>query len=782
MTGYLDENSPKTAEEMLACYERAQNIFRAGNTSNIALNATLFPNWIEDSNIFWYERELKFGKEYRLVDANAYSNKPVFDHFAFAKILSNVSGQEVDARDLPIRNVEISLSPFKLVFTAFGKRWIYLHDTKSCTEIKVHPENWVISPDNLQAIFVRDHNLWLRDIKSGEERALTLDGEEFYEYGALSTIWGKTYPNTKAVQARWSPDGKRVFTLQKDRRRVNTIPVVQYVPLDGSIRPKVEYKKLAYPMDTHVETYRLLVIDIDSDQTHDIDYGPIPTIQNNGTGFFDQEYGWWGQGSRLVYFVDADRYRKYVKLVEFNTDTDTTRILFEETSQTHVSLMPNGNLPAAFVPLPETDELLWYSERSGWAHLYLYDLKTGKLKNAITSGNWRVRDIIRFDGKRRELFISTAGRVDEKNPYYRDLVRVNIDTGEMTTLAASNHEYITIVQKDTTAAYAPRDVALSNGVSPTGDYAVVTRSRVDTVPVSYLLDRNGKKIADLETANLSLPEGWQWPEPVKMQAADGKTDTYGVIYRPSDFSSDKSYPVLDYAMAYNPVSSWISRGSFSNNGYYGNGFYDAVALAELGFIVVQMDGRGTSYRSKAFHDASYGWYASGNNIDDHVSGIKQLAKRYPYMDLSRVGIASLMAGTGAAIGMLQHPEFYAVGAGVQSYDSRLMTAMSVNKFEGLQGPEPGKKYLEELAENLKGKLFLSVALLASSDSPPAATLRIVEALQRANKDFELVVEPKGVTYSNYQIRRAWDFLVRHLQGVEPPKEFRLSNTMWGRNP
>ncbi|PHZ84739.1 S9 family peptidase [Paremcibacter congregatus] len=764
--------------EMFARYERAQHLYLAMNTTKVARNSTVFPVWIGNSNKFWYERELLEGKEYRLVNAQNASNEVAFDHQALAKELTKVTKEKVDASNLPIKKVKIELKPLRVSFEAFNKNWLFQDKTAALTEITVHPVSWVLSPDGKQAVFTRNYNLWVRNIENGNERALTTDGEEFYDYAARTTLWGTLRtPKGKGVQARWSPDGKSIFTLQKDRRKVKTLPVVQHVPLDGSIRPKVENLKIAYQGDENVAEYRLLAIDVETGHVQDAKYGRVQNIQDSNTGFFDERMGWWSKDSRLAYFVDMDRYHQRVRVVEFDMYTGVTRVLFEETSDTHIALAPNENMVPVFVPLPETHEILWYSERSGWAHFYLYDLKTGKLKNTITSGNWRVRDLVYFDAERREVFLQTSGRTTGRNPYYRDLVRVNIDTGNLVPLVASDHEYIAIVQQSSTAVYgAVRDMKLSNGISPTGDYAVVTRSRVDQVPVSFLVDRDGRKILDLEVANLTLPKGWQWPEPVMMKAADGKTDIYGVIYRPSDFDPNKSYPVVDSALLYNPVSSWVAKGSFTNSGFYGFNYYAEAALAELGFIVVQMDGRGIAYRSKSFHDVGYGLFEAGNNLSDHVAGIKQLAERYPYMDIDKVGIASIHAGTGAVMGLLHYPDFYKVGAGAQAYDSRLMVSLVPDKYEGPHGRDPNQKYLEDLAGNLKGKLLMFVAMLNYSDSPPASTLRIVEALQRANKDFDLVVEPKVTRgFSFYQIRRAWDHLVRHLQGVEPPKEFNLGD-------
>ena len=253
-----------------------------------------------------------------------------------------------------------------------------------------------------------------------------------------------------------------------------------------------------------------------------------------------------------------------------------------------------------------------------------------------------------------------------------------------------------------------------------------------------------------------------------MMAADGHTDIYGVMYRPSNFSSDKSYPLIDHSFI-GHITSGVPRNSFRTGIEFS--YAQAASLAELGFIVVQIDGRGGYYRDKAFCDHSYGWKDSGCDMDDHVVGIKQLAERYPQIDLNRVGIAGLVGGNGALLGLLHHSDFYKVGIAGEIFDFRVMRANAGDMYEG-SAPNPNIKHIEELAHNLKGDLMILLGLL--DYVPPAASLRIVEALHRANKDFDLIVEPcAGYGFTSYQLRRAWDFLVRHLQESEPPAGFQL---------
>jgi dipeptidyl aminopeptidase/acylaminoacyl peptidase len=531
------------------------------------------------------------------------------------------------------------------------------------------------------------------------------------------------------------------------------------------------------------------VIEVESGNIQEVDYEKLPIVRNS-FGFFYSGLGWWAKDSQRAYFVDMKRDYQSICVVEFDIHTGNTFILFEETSETYINTSLNTDDLPTFLSLPESNELIWFSERTDWAHCYLYDLDTGKLKNSITQGEWVVRDILYYDELRRELFLSISGRVPDRDPYYRELVRVNIDSKELTVLSSGNHDVLTVPglhpDQHLQMAKGLYSELIYSGVSYTGNFAVVTCSRADTSPISVLLNRDGDEILTLEVADLSplyakVSEAWRWPEPVKLLAADKKTDTYGLVYRPSDFSPEKSYPVLSHVFN-TPELSWVPKGSFTNGGSVcGAAYFTAAALAELGFIVVQIDGRGTAFRSKAFQDESYGWAASASHLEDHVAGIEQLAECYPYMDTNRVGIYALHGGPGIQA-LLDFPEFYKVSVCALVHDSRLMPYLWGDKFEGLPTPASNPEgtqnktfqYPEEYMDKLQGKVLLVHGMLDIS-CPPAITFRLVEALQKANKDFDLLLLPcSGHSNNSYVVRRAWDYLVKNLLEIEPPKEFELT--------
>ena len=321
-----------------------------------------------------------------------------------------------------------------------------------------------------------------------------------------------------------------------------------------------------------------------------------------------------------------------------------------------------------------------------------------------------------------------------------------------------------------------------SGLSPDGCYLVTTRSRVDGPPISMLVDRNGCDILTVETADISgLPIDWQWPKPEKVTAADGVTDIYGVIYRPPGFSPDKRYPVLDFSSGH-PGFSYIPQGSFVNAVTAGC-YLDPLTYAALGFVVVALGGRGTPFRHKAFQDHSYGRMASACDFTDRIVGMRQLAERYSYLDLDRVGLAGCDGINGPVYGLLEHSDFYKVGVVVCLLDARFYRANLSEMFEGLDGDNSSnpaaKPCAEDLAGALTGKLLL-IHGMRDGFTPATATLRLIDALQAANKDFDALLLPnEGHSITAYALRRSWDYLVTHLQGIEPPNEFKLT-TGWDR--
>ena len=380
----MSSQSNRAFQNMHKRYERALHLVKGVFTDDITYNDMVFPQWIGESDCFWYERVTDSdgssarGAQYRLVDARAGTNIEAFDHARLAKSLSKAAGVEVNPDKLPLQDLRMevcsednhSRTVKTVTFRAHDQRWSYDVETGYCSSVQSCPVEWVVSPDGKTAVFVKDNNLWLHDIQSGKERALTFDGERHYRYGFAGNGWAE--PFHLFVQARWSSDSKRIFTVQHDERKVESLPVTHYVPNEG-VRPVVKNYKLALPGDAHVATFRLLSIEVETGRIQDANYRAIPDTRN-GRGLFEAGLGWWSPDNRHAYFIDVERDYKTVRLVAFDTDNGETRTVFKETTDTQVNLMAYGDDYPALTPLLTTKELLWYSERSGWAHLYLYDL------------------------------------------------------------------------------------------------------------------------------------------------------------------------------------------------------------------------------------------------------------------------------------------------------------------------------------------------------------------------------------------------------------------------
>ncbi len=762
-SGACSPSGLKVDPDMEARYRRAELIEQGQYTKKLFFNTTLYPNWIEGHDVFWYVRDYRESREYRLVDAAAGSNKVAFDHKVLARSLAKIAGEEVDAGNLPISDVTFTLSPLAITFAAFDKHWRFDAAAKRCVEIHPHPGDWLISPDGKKAAFSRDYNIWVHDLESGKEKPLTTDGEKFKVYAGTPTVYGRQ--EEISFEAIWSPDSKRLFTQVLDTREVKIAPpLVQHVPPDGSLRPTIfrPDRRTAFTDDEIREGYQFLSIEVDSGRRLDVDYRQVPIYHPPYHGYFRGNRGWWNKDSRRAYFTDLEIGGKTARLVEVDTYTGKLRVVLEEKNEDHFIFIPKTHIRIPTMVLSDSDELVWYSERSGSAHIYLYDLNSGKLKNAITQGDWLVRNILHFNPSTRELLIQTAGRVAGRNPYYCDICRVNIDTGKLTTVVEGNIDYLVM---DPRSRMGRGD---STGVSPSGRYIVATRSRVDTVPESLLFNTGGELLQTLEKADVSgLPEGWQWPEPVMLKAADGKTDIYAIVYRPSDFSPDKKYPVVEMSTGKYPTPP----GSFTNGDGAGRFYCSPAATAELGFIVVMVAARGTNIaRDRAFAAGKSKVIHSEHNQADCIAAIKQLARRYPYMDLERVGHGTYGSSSSPVTAVYGYPDFYkvAITAFTLLDRHRLFGA-----FEKLPFPED-ETPIEEMAHNLQGKLLIMHGMM-DNVLPVAMSFRLVEALQKANKSFDMLLLPNaGHGTTGYMKRRQWDYLVEHLLHIEPPKDFHLT--------
>jgi dipeptidyl-peptidase-4 len=464
----------------------------------------------------------------------------------------------------------------------------------------------------------------------------------------------------------------------------------------------------------------------------------------------------WSVDSSNVAFVSTSRDHKKENLRIADAATGEIKDILEESVPT---FFESGNGRVNWKYLPASNELIWFSEKSNWGHLYLYDARSGQLKNAITSGDFNVTQLIRIDEKARTMFFLGVGR-EKGDPYFVHLYRVGFDGKNLALLTPED---------------ANHDVTLS----PSGKYFVDNYSKPDVPSTSVVRDENGKLVASLEKADITklLSTGWKAPMPITVKARDGQTDLYGLMFRPTNFDPAKKYPIVNHIYPGPQTGSVGSRNFSAARG-------DCQSLAELGFIVVEIDGMGTPWRSKKFHEAYFG-NLGDNTLPDQVGGMQQLAKKYPWIDIERAGIYGHSGGGYAtADAMFRYPDFFKVGISeAGNHDNREYEDDWAEKWQGLlvKNSDGTTNYDNQanqlVARNLKGHLLLAHGTM-DNNVPPYNTLLVVNELIKANKDFDLLLLPNrnhGFGNEPYMVRRRWDYFVRYLLGAEPPVGYELKN-------
>ncbi len=751
--------------QMKARYDRAALI--GNNEENrYYLNHLVLPNWIRGEDRFWYKRETKDGYRFIVIDAATGRSAEAFDHARLAAALQAVSGRKISEHQLPLRKLTLEKSG-ALSFLAFDKAWFYDGNgqvTERAAAAEASTE--LAAPDGSAVAFLRDYDIWVRDLKTGKERQLTKDGERYYAYGMAADVFRRG----GRLEARWSPDASKLLTVQVDDRQVLELPAVQFAP-EGSIRPVAVSQRIALPGDEHVPAFRIAIIDVKSGKQTPVHYGTIPAVRMNDTPIGGNR-AWWSGDGASAYFVDVARGEKVVRVIAVDAASGETREVFaERADSSYVELAQNVYGPATLALLPKSNQLIWYSERSGWAQLYLYDLKTGAMVRRLTRGDWVVRDILHVDEARREAIIAIAGRSANKNPYYQEIARIGLDDASFKVLSSGDDDR-QVIGPGNFEATAERvmfepDPDLFTGAAPSGKYFVESQTRPDALTRTVLRRRDGSEVAVVEMATTAgLPEGFRWPEEATVTAADGSTKVRALVFRPSDFSQDRKYPIIDHI--YGGPQVFYAPTSFAGVAA------TAQAVAELGFIVTVIDGRGTTGRSRAFHEASYGKIETASNIEDHIAGLKQLAQRYRYIDIERVGIFGFSGGGYmTARAMFAYPDFFDVGvAGAGNHDQRLFWNTWGERYNGLLD---GDNFVAQAnvthAKNLKGRLFL-IHGMVDIGVHPGNVFQVIQALMDANKDFDLLLLPRAAhALPGYALRRQWDYFVRNLAGETPPENY-----------
>ncbi|HZS03561.1 MAG TPA: DPP IV N-terminal domain-containing protein [Blastocatellia bacterium] len=735
------------AQGTLADYERAGGLREkyVGLAVNLAERAT----WIGQTSRFWYRKAVRGGNEFVLVDAETLAKRPAFDHERLAAALSAAAGEKYTALKLPFQQINFVDNEKAIEFTVGETRWRC--ELADYTVKKLPPggpggfgqrrggiplnagipgprynfpqSEAKTSPDGKWEAWVNNFNVWVRPKgKSNASKdgvALSFDGSEGNYYALASLVW--------------SPDSKMIAAFRVRPGYNRRIQYVESSPAD-QVQPKyfsMDYAKPGDELDQpqpvlfHVEGRKQFVID---------------------NALFPNPYQLsrieWRKNSRAFTFEYNQRGHRVYRIIEVDAATARPRAVISEEPKTFFCYSGKKYRH----DLDDGREVIWMSERDGWNHLYLFDGATGAVKNQITRGQWVVRAVDKVDEGKHQIWFQASGMYPGKDPYFIHYYRINFDGTGLTALteADGNHS-----------------------VSFSGDmkYYVDTWSRVDQPTVSELrLTADKKVLSELERGDISelTGAGWRAPEVFTSTGRDGRTDIWGVIYRPSNFDASKKYPVIENIYA-GPQGSFVPKNFTPWN--------PMQSLAELGFIVVQIDGMGTSNRSKAFHDVA--WKNLGDaGFPDRILWHKAVAAKYPYYDITRVGIYGTSAGGQNSLGaLLFHPEFYkACVSACGCHDNRMDKIWWNEQWMGWPlGPEYAAASNVDNAHKLQGKLLLILGEM-DTNVDPASTMQVVNALVKADKTFDLLVIP-GANHGPggaYGEKKRNDFFVHHLLGVEPP--------------
>ena len=724
-----------------ADYERAQGLRK--QFEGLAVNLPGRVNWIEKTNRFWYRKSVKGGGEFVLVDAETLAKKPAFDHERLAASLSAASGEKYKGLELPFGTATPALTTLTFVdneraieFVLNENRWKCDLINYNCTKLGLAerrpgglqqlrgpqirpPDQPKPSPDKAWEAFIRNYNIFLRTKDKKEEFALSFDGSEGNYYVLNSIVW--------------SPDSKNLAAYRVRPGYHRKIQYVESSPSD-QLQPMYSTIEYAKPGDT-VDLEQPILFLIGAKKQIEIDNSLFPNP-------YDMSNLVWRKDGNAFTFEYNQRGHQVYRVVEVNARTGQSRALINEENKTFFSYSGKKYR----FDVKDGKEIVWMSERDGWNHLYLFDGETGKMKNQITRGDWVVRGVEKVDEEKRQIWFRASGMYPGKDPYFNHYYRINFDGTGLTPLTEGDANHVVSFSADM-------------------KFYVDTWSRVDLPTVSQLRSvADGKVLAELERVDIQelVKAGWRAPEAFKSLGRDGKTEIWGVIIRPTNFDPARTYPVIESIYA-GPQDSFVPK-TFSP-------YYAMQAQAELGFIVVQIDGMGTSNRSKAFHDVCWKNLADAG-FPDRILWHKAVATKYPYYDISRVGVYGHSAGGQNALGaLLFHPEFYkACVSSCGCHDNRMDKIWWNEQWMGWPlGTEYANASNVDNAWKLKGKLLLSVGEL-DNNVDPASTMQVVNALIKANKTFDLIVLP-GQGHSpggEYGERKRFDFFVHHLLNVEPP--------------
>lgn len=714
-------------------YNRAYALREKYNAKHV-LYAGVVPHWVDQTSAFWYVRRTEKGKEYVKVDAASKKRTALFDQQKMASALTEKAGREINAYNLPLQNCRLNISLDTLRFQLDGKFWAYSIKNNRLLDEGAIPSrgkerHWmevddekegspVTSPDGKWTAFIKNDNVYVREVATGKEKQLSQDG---------------TLSNYYSSYIQWSPDSKSVVSCRIRPVEKRYVYYVESSPADQA-QPKLHKQEYAKPGD-ELRFKVPCIFEVESGRRL------IPS-----TELFSHQYElsgpMWNADSKAITFEYNERGHKVYRVLEMSAVDGSVRTLIEEKEEKYV------NYPRIYRNyLSDGKRIIWSSERDNYNHLYLYDRATGKPLNQITKGEWYVRGVQHVDEANEVIYFSANGMKKGEDPYLIHYYKINFDGSNLVELT-------------------PEEGMHQCWYSSDYKYLVDVYSKVDQAPIAVLRDaKNGKIRMQLDKADISalLANGWKAPEVFSAKGRDGKTDMWGVIYRPSNFDPSKKYPVIEYIYS-GPGDQYVPK-TFSSYNWW------MTSLAELGFIVVQVDGMTTSFRSKEFEEVCYKNLKDAG-LPDHIAWIKAAAQKYPYMDIDRVGIFGCSAGGQESTGaVLFHPEFYkAAYSACGCHDNRMDKIWWNELWMGYPVDESYSACSNVDNAHLLSRPLMLVVGELDDNVDPASTMQVANALIKANKDFELVVIP-GAHHTmgeDFGEHKRYDFFVRHLMGVTPP--------------
>lgn len=785
-----------TAQEKVekANYQMAAR-FAPRKLDKMIFSTSVDPHWLKKSDRFWYVYETPQGKNWYIVDPAKGEKKQLFDRDRMAAMLTKIVKDPMDGQNLKMDSMRFVKDENWIQFEVKSTEDVVKKDTTvkkgtpppmekkvyyfeynintgelvQLTDLKKPKRNtrWAsVSPDGQTVVFARNFNLYWMDRANYEkalvneddstikESQLTTDGIEHFAYGdsfgETNVDREKNKNKRKPAFIYWSPDSKRFAMVRNDNRAVKDLWVINSL---AEPRPTLETYKYHMPGEKEAPVSYMLLFDMASKTKKELDVKQYkdqtismwsrPALQNTRDDDW-RPLVWHGTADKL-YFNRTSRDLKRIDICVVDVNTNTVKTLIPEQMNTYVEIRRPGLVNGG-------NEIIHWSERDGWAHFYLYDAN-GKLKNQITSGAFHSEDIEGIDEKNRVLYFSANGREPKEDPYYVHLYRVNFDGTGLRLLNPGEAEH-------------------SMSVSDNQKYFVNNYSRVNTAPKSALYTTEGRKIMDLETTDLSnlFASGYKFPETFKVKADDGITDLYGVMYKPYNFDSTKQYPIITYVYP-GPQTEAVNKS-------FGRGFDRIDRLAQVGFIVVTVGNRGGHPgRSKWYHNYGYG-NLRDYGLADKKAAIEQLADRYPFIDIERVGIHGHSGGGFmSAAAMMVYPNFFKVAvSNAGNHDNSIYNRWWSEKHHGVKESisEKGDTSFaysiernQDLARNLKGHLMLTHGDI-DNNVHPANTMRVANALIRANKRFDMLILP-GQRHgygdmSEYWFWRMADYFSEHLLG------------------